>query len=124
MPDVIVPLRHQGFAVAIGETVRNARVLIGWSQRDLAAKAHVSQATISRVESGRCEAIDVLLIERVLYALGIRASLQLDARHLEDRQRQRDGLHALVSGFIVRHLERRAFLTATEVRLGDAEPRG
>jgi transcriptional regulator with XRE-family HTH domain len=124
MPDVIVPLRHWGFAVAIGEAVRSARVLIGWSQRELAAKADVSQATISRIESGRCEAIDVLLIERVLTALGIRASLHLDARHLEDRRRQRDGLHALCGSYVVRQLERRTFVTATEVRLGDAEPRG
>jgi transcriptional regulator with XRE-family HTH domain len=124
MPDVIVPLRHRGFAVTIGEVVRDARRLIGWSQRELAARSGVSQPTISRIERGRCESIDLLAIERVLVALGIRASLQLDARHLEDRRRQADGLHALCGGFIARNLERRTFVTAGEVQLGHMEPRG
>ncbi|HYO42642.1 MAG TPA: helix-turn-helix domain-containing protein [Candidatus Limnocylindrales bacterium] len=124
MPDVVVSLRHRGFAVSIGEVVREARLLVGWSQRELAVRAAVSQATVSRIERGACQAIDVLRIERVLTALGIRASLQLDARHLEDRRRQLDGLHAVVNGFVARRLGRQMFLTATEVGLGSTEPRG
>ena len=64
------------------------------------------------------------MVERVLTALGIRAALDLDARHLDDRRRQRDAVHARVTGAVARHLERDGWLTATEVPLGDGVPRG
>ena len=38
--------------VAIAESVKNVRFLLGWSQQQLADRAVTSQGTISRIESG------------------------------------------------------------------------
>jgi transcriptional regulator with XRE-family HTH domain len=124
MPDAVIPLRQAGFAAAIAGSVREARRLVGWTQRELATAATTSQATVCRLERGRATAVDVLLVERVLDALGMRASLHLDGRHLDDRRRQVDALHALVNGYAARRVERDGWLPATEVQLGDTAPRG
>jgi ribosome-binding protein aMBF1 (putative translation factor) len=113
-----------GFAGTIADVVREARRLVGWSQRDLAARARTSQTMISRIERAHVFALDALVVERVLAALGIRASLDLDARHLDDRRRQRDAVHARLTGSVARCLERQGWRTATEVPLGDGTPRG
>ncbi len=70
------------------------------------------------------QSVDVLVAERILAALGIRASIRLEARHLADRRRQRDAVHARLTGFVARRLERTGWLTASEVPLGDGAPRG
>lgn len=47
--------------------LKAARALLGWSQQDLASAAHVSEATVKRLEAvegplgGRAETIDKLL---------------------------------------------------------------
>lgn len=124
MPDTIIRLNQRGFEGELAELVREARSLVGWTQRDLAAKAATSQATICRIEAGRSATLDLLVVGRVLKVLGIRLSLQVDARHLDDRRRQRDAVHARLNGFVARRLERLGWLTATEVMLGDDVPRG
>jgi transcriptional regulator with XRE-family HTH domain len=117
-------LAQRAFPVLMADAVRDARRLVGWTQRDLAARARTSQATISRLEGGSSAAVDVLVLERVLAALGIRATLTLDARHLEDRRRQVDGVHARLNGFIARRLERHGWRVALEVPIGREAPRG
>lgn len=114
----------RGFVEAIAAVVGDARRLIGWSQRELADRARTSQTTICRIERGRTPTLDLLVVERVLVALGARASLRIDARHLADRRRQRDAVHARLTGFVARRLERTGWSTATEVPLGDGAPRG
>ena len=42
----------QKIVVAIGDSVKECRVLLGWSQAKLAEKAVTSQGTVSRIESG------------------------------------------------------------------------
>jgi transcriptional regulator with XRE-family HTH domain len=124
MPDHHLTLGRHGFAPQIGDVVRDARQLIGWSQAQLAVRAKTSQATIWRIESAEASRLDLLVVERVLAALGIRATLDLDARHLGDRRRQLDGVHARVNGFTARCLTRLDWLVATEVRIGEVAPRG
>jgi ribosome-binding protein aMBF1 (putative translation factor) len=114
----------RGFAGTIADVVREARRLVGWSQRELAIRARTSQTMISRIERASVSTLDALVVERVLAALGIRAALDLDARHLEDRRRQRDAVHARLTGAVARYLEREGWRTATEVPLGDGAPRG
>lgn len=114
----------RGLAGNVADVVREARGLVGWSQRELADRAHTSQTMVSRIERAAVSTLDALVLERVLAALGIRAALDLDARHLDDRRRQRDAVHARVTGCVARHLERDGWLTATEVALGDSTPRG
>jgi transcriptional regulator with XRE-family HTH domain len=109
---------------AVAATIRSSRRVAGWTQRELAARSGTSQATICRLESGLGPTLDLVIAERVLTALGLRPSLVLDDRHLDDRRRQLDGLHARIGGFVARRLERDAWLTASEVEVGEGAPRG
>ena len=124
MPDTTIDFGRRGFAAHLADVVRDARILIGWSQRELAQRTGMSQTMIWRLESGHAEHLDLLFVERVLQALGIRASLSLDARHLADRRRQLDVVHAMLVGYVARRMERAGWQTAIEVPLGDGVPRG
>jgi transcriptional regulator with XRE-family HTH domain len=124
MPYTFIEIGRRGFAGQLADAVREARRLIGWSQDELARRAGTSQASLSRLELGQSQRLDLLVVERVLAELGIRASLQLDTRHLADRRRQLDALHALVTGWVARRLERLGWMTALEVLLGEGAPRG
>ena len=124
MPDAHLDLGRRGFAAQLADVVREARELVGWTQRELAARAHTSQATVWRMENCLAPHLDLLVVERVLTALGIRSSIDLDARHLADRRRQRDAVHARLTGYVARRLERAGWATATEVPLGSDIPRG
>jgi quercetin dioxygenase-like cupin family protein len=46
-------VRRDAVAQAVGRAVRRARTNVGWSMRDLAAKAGVSQPFLSDLENGR-----------------------------------------------------------------------
>lgn len=124
MPDLRVPVDRHGFSPQIAGVIREARQLLGWSQRELADRAKTSHTTIWRIEGGHPAELDLLVVERLFAALGIRATLSLDARHLADRRRQADAVHARVNGYVGCRLRRHSFLVATEVMLGDGAPRG
>jgi transcriptional regulator with XRE-family HTH domain len=124
VPDLLVPLGSQSLPVRLGELVRDARQLAGWTQLTLACRAATCQSAISRIERGVADPLDLLVVERVLDALGFQASLDVDGRHLADRRRQRDPVHARMNGFIASSLERRGFRTALEIQVGDPSPRG
>ena len=123
MGDDRLPLGRES-ADRIAALLREARILVGWSQRELAARAGTSQSMISRLERGAGPVVDVLVLEKTLSALGIRASLDVDARHLRDRRRQADAVHARLNGMLARRLERLGWRTATEVPIGVGSPRG
>lgn len=55
--------------VRIGIRVRAVRHRLGWRQEDVATRAEVSQDTVSRVERGQLDALQVRTIRRVLRAL-------------------------------------------------------
>jgi HTH-type transcriptional regulator / antitoxin HipB len=59
----------------LGATIRAIRVRRGWRQADLAAKAGVSPATISRLERGHPGSLTLDLIRRVSAALDVRVDL-------------------------------------------------
>jgi transcriptional regulator with XRE-family HTH domain len=124
MPDFVVPLGSGSLAVRLGELVRDARVLVGWSQAELARRCDSSQASISRIEHGLADVLDVLVVERILDALGMHAALQVEGRHLGDRRRQREPVHARMNGFVAGQLARRGFLPALEVEVGAGPVRG
>lgn len=119
-----IDLRGSTLSPALADLVRESRHLAGWSQRELAARAGTSQATIWRIETARSGHLDVAVVERVLVALGVRTRLTIDARHLDDRRRQQDFGHARLNPYVERRLVRDGWLTATEVQIGDPEPRG
>jgi transcriptional regulator with XRE-family HTH domain len=124
MTDTRIPLGRLGVGPQLADVVREARRLVGWSQRELADRAVTSQATIWRIEAGRAKALDLGLVGRVLTALGIRSELDLEGRHLTDRRRQQDGVHARLNGYLARRLTRAGWRTATGVPIGDGAPRG
>lgn len=115
---------RRGFAPQIADTVRDARLLVGWSQRELAVRAGTSHTTVWRIEAGRADSLDLLALERTLAALGIRARLDLEARHLADRRAQADGVHARLNGFSGHRLEHWGWTPASEVQVGQPSPRG
>ncbi len=57
-------------AVRFGSTIRRLRTRAGLRQRDLAARAAVSEDTIGRVEHGRLSAMSVATLENIVRALG------------------------------------------------------
>lgn len=124
MRDPAIELGRRIRPALLAELIHDTRTLIGWTQRDLAARAETSQATIWRLETGRVTSVDMAVVERVLAALGLRARIEIDGRHLDDRRRQRDPVHARITGHVARRLERAAWVTATEVPIGDGVPRG
>ena len=124
MPDERLNIGDRGFTAQLAELVRDARTLIGWSQRELAERADTSQPTVSRLEHDRSTHLDLVVARRLLAELGIRARLDVDAHHLADRRRQHDGVHAILNGYGARRLEALGWRIATEVRIGDGAPRG
>jgi transcriptional regulator with XRE-family HTH domain len=124
MPDHTLPF-DATLGLHLGPLIVDARRLIGWSQASLAMRSGTSQSTISRIEAGKASALDVLVVERILRALGMRLTIGVDARHLADRRRQADGIHARLVGYEDRRLVRLRWQTALEVELpGPHGPRG
>lgn len=126
MPDRIVSLADAGLRGEIGRLIRDSRLLIGWTQRELADRADTSHTAIWRLETARPGPVDLAMVERVLKALGMRPSLGIDDRHLADRRRQRDGVHAVLNGYAARRIARLGGWEppATEVQIGAEVPRG
>jgi transcriptional regulator with XRE-family HTH domain len=124
MGDARIDLTRSRFGPEVGRRVREARTLIGWSQRELAAKARVSQAAIWRLETAQPGPVDLAVVERLLAALGLRATVSIEDRHLDDRRRQADGVHAVLNGFGARRVGRCGWATETEALIGGPVPRG
>ena len=119
---LIVPRRTLPGQLAA--VIRDARHAIGWTQDELAARAGTSQTRIWRLERGDPSAFDPGVIDDVLEALGVRLSMAADARHLDDRALQRDGVHAPLNEAVARRLERLSWQVLTEVGVGGDPPRG
>jgi len=54
----------------IGETVRRLRKERGMTQQDLAQKAHISRATLSKLENGHIAQISIVTLNDILNHLG------------------------------------------------------
>lgn len=117
-------LHEPGFTSQVATLIHEARDLTGWSQRELADRASTSQSTVSRIERGVAREPDLLVVERLLDAFGFRVTLDIAGAHLEDRRRQRDAVHSVLTGFVSRRLRRAGWQVALEVQIGDAVPRG
>ena len=124
MSDLVVRLGSRSFALSLGEVIRDARVLAGWSQDQLAWRAGTNQTKVSRIERGAATSLQLDVVNALLGVLGFTASLQVDGRHLADRIRQLEPVHARTTGFLATNFERRDFRTALEVQVGEPSPRG
>jgi transcriptional regulator with XRE-family HTH domain len=63
----------QKIVIAVGDSVKEARTLLGWSQAQLADRAVTSQGTISRIESGNHDNVpfhSIVIVFRTL-AVGL-----------------------------------------------------
>jgi transcriptional regulator with XRE-family HTH domain len=97
---------------------------MGWSQAELACRAHLSQPTVSAIERGRIGDVTFETAWRLLDALGARASLAIDPPYLGDRSRQADAAHARCTSHVGRRLERAGWQVAREVEVGGGRSRG
>jgi transcriptional regulator with XRE-family HTH domain len=57
------------------EELRNAK---GWSQAELARRSGVPQSTISRIEAGKTNSIELSNLERLASALGVNAAVLIE----------------------------------------------
>ena len=108
----------------VGSSVRALRTTIGWSQRELARRADVSQSTVCLVERARLEGLTFATATALVEAMGGRLAIGVDAPYLGDRQRQRDPAHARVSAYVVGRLRRAGWDVRSEVEVGGDRSRG
>jgi transcriptional regulator with XRE-family HTH domain len=101
-------------AIRVGRTLRALRHRLGWRQRDVGARAGVSQQLVSRAERGRIEAIDL----RTLRALAgtLDAELVVAVRwRAGDLDRLLDEAHAALVGHVASELAKLDWLVCPEV---------
>ena len=79
--------------VRFGQSLRALRRRQPWTQQELADRAGVSQAAVSRAERGQVRHLTIRTIDRIAEALGARSSLRL-YWHGEDLDRLLDAAHA------------------------------
>ena len=107
----------------IGRALRAIRIRLGWRQHDLAERAGVSRAFISKLERGLIARSDLERLERVVRALG--ASLDIRVRwHGEGLDRLLDEAHAVLVDRFVAELRRAGWTAALEVTFNEYGDRG
>ena len=99
-----------------GREVRDARVALDVSQREVATAVGVSRGYIAHLENGRANP-SLRVIERVGDALGITFELIARAPTAEIGPKQRDAVHAWCSGYVDRRLRRGGWQVQREVEI-------
>jgi transcriptional regulator with XRE-family HTH domain len=84
----------------LGAGLRAVRIRRGWRQRDLAAASSVSDATVSRIERGHLDGVQVRTLRDVARALDIRIELLARSRG-GDLDRLINAKHAALSEAVV-----------------------
>ena len=110
-------------AVRFGRQVRALRRARAWRQVDLAERAHVSHALVSRVETGQAGGIPCRSLERVTTALGARLEVRVGWNG-EGLDRLLDERHAELVERMVRSLLGHGWLVAPEVSFNIRGERG
>ncbi len=72
--------------------IRELRKAKGWSQAELAQRADITQATVSRIEGGKVASLDLEVFEKLARALDVHPAVLIDQKQLpvEDRQPYKD----------------------------------
>lgn len=115
--------RQEAVAV-VGPMVKRLRTTIGWTQRELGARAGVSQSMVCLVERGALEDLTFSTASNVLNAMGARLVVEVDSPYLGDRERQRDPAHARLGAHVLGRLRRAGWETRREVEVGGDRSRG
>lgn len=113
---------QEDLAAVVVRTVKSARRTLGWSQRELAARAGVSQTLVARFERGEPMAVSLATVEALFEALGVRADLRTDLPLVDPRQS--DAVHAWAGGYLGRRLQGHEFEIRHEVEIGGGRFRG
>jgi transcriptional regulator with XRE-family HTH domain len=108
----------------IAFVVADLRRAIGWSQRELASRAGLSQALVSAIENGRVPNVTFATTARLLEAMGAKLIIDASPPFLGDRERQRDSAHARCTAHVARRLEGAGWQVRTEVEVGGGRSRG
>jgi transcriptional regulator with XRE-family HTH domain len=114
--------RHLAYVIA--STTRETRLAIGWSQADLARRAGTSQSTVSRIERGLLDRVDLAAVGRIFDVMGCRLDLRVEAPFLADRRRQVDPAHAQCVAYVVRRLTAAGWVAKREVEISHARSHG
>ncbi|MEX2184254.1 MAG: helix-turn-helix domain-containing protein [Chloroflexota bacterium] len=107
----------------VGRALRQIRIHLGWRQADTAARAGVSQRTVSEIELGRLEHVGLDKVRRVAEVLDVRISIDAWWRsgridHLLDR------VHAILVERTVRRLQAEGWIVRVEYTFNDYGERG
>ena len=111
-------------ATAIAGSVIRGRVALGWSKADLARRAGVSAATMTRIESASAEHVGLRSTCAVLEVLGIDARLFLDGPTVLKDRSQDDAVHARLCGHLAGRLATLGWEPAVEVEVSDGRIHG
>lgn len=68
-----------------GQIIKEARLRKGWRQEDLARKARVSRAVLSRLETGKAKPVQSDTLERLLATLGVHPQLDITGGQMSRR---------------------------------------
>jgi transcriptional regulator with XRE-family HTH domain len=109
--------------VRVGGDVRLLRLRKGWSQRQLAADAHVSRWAVATLESGRAGRVSMEAASAIVAALGGYLSVRVLYRG-EGLDRLRDQRHAQLVEILVGWLSGLGWDVATEVSFNNYGERG
>lgn len=102
---------------AVPLAVRETRLAVGWSQKELARRTGVSQTKISRFESRRIASVTLAEAGRLLDALGILAEFTLRPPFVARITSQRDPAHARSVAYVARRLTRLGWQVRLEVEI-------
>jgi transcriptional regulator with XRE-family HTH domain len=109
--------------VRIGARVRAVRHRLGWRQADVAARAEVSQDTVSRIERGQLDALQLRTIRSVLRALEMEFRVESWWRG-GDLDRLTDEGHAALVGRVAELLAGAGWIVRPEVSYSSYGERG
>jgi transcriptional regulator with XRE-family HTH domain len=110
-------------SVRLGIIIRDIRMALRWSQRDLSLRSGVSQSWVCEVERGRAADVTLSMADRLLAAMGAELNLHAAAPFLAE-SRQRDPAHSQCAAHVARRLEAAGWRVATEVEIGSNRSKG
>lgn len=109
---------------AVGPAIRQNRLRLGWTQRDLAREAQLSQSAVSRAERSITEAVSLAEAGQMLDALGVRVDMAIRAPLVSGGPAERDAAHARLVTYAESRLRRAGCQVAREVPIGSDRVRG
>jgi transcriptional regulator with XRE-family HTH domain len=112
------------FMLTVPVAVRDTRRAIGWTQSQLGDRVGISQASVSRFESGDIVRLSLGEVGRLLDVLGIRAELALAKPHIVSAPLQHDAAHARCIAYAAGRLRAMGWDVRLEVEIPAAQSHG